>query len=157
MLVVLFMLGGEDGALRMRKRFLNDVRLEAPVECRLLLFTTPSELVGVGGRGPRGGGKGAVLGSGEAGIGLRVDDREPDARLYSTSSGRGGKSFEGGGLLGAIIDSLNPLPATDARFVFELDRVLGKESTDNARSRSPGAGGRANVGAGRGGGGIDDL
>lgn len=157
-LVALFVLGGEDGVLSIRNLSLNDVPLETPVECRWLVFVVPSAGMGVGGRGPRGGGKGAPFWSDDTGIGLRVDNREPDVRSYSSvSSGRGGRLFEGGGLLGAIIDNLKPLPAIDARFDFGLDRVAGEESTDNARSRSPGAGGRANVGAGRGGGGMDAL
>lgn len=62
-----------EGALRMRSRCLNDVCLETPVEGRLL-FALPS--AGVGGKGPRGGGKGASPGSGEAGIEFNRDSRE---------------------------------------------------------------------------------
>jgi len=98
-----------------------------------------SEEEGVGGKGPLGGGNGAVphptlalaevlLGSGDAGIGVNLGNPEGlplvplnevegggDSLSPPSSSGLGGRLLEGGGLLGAITDSLNPLPVIDPR------------------------------------------
>lgn len=64
------------------------------------------------------------------------------------SSGRGGKTEDGGGL-GAIVDSLNARLVTESR---KVDFDIGPGSEIETWS---GAGGSEDVGAGRGGG-IDD-
>lgn len=121
----------------MRNRCFSDACLEAPVAGLMLL----SEEEGVGGKGPLGGGNGAVphptptlalaevlLGSGDAGMGVNLGNPEGlplvplneadgggDSLTPPSSSGLGGRLLEGGGLLGAITDSLNPLPVIDPR------------------------------------------
>jgi hypothetical protein len=122
---------------------LNEVCLDIPPESFVVLLLLIS---GVGGKGPFGGGNGAVpaLRSGEAGIGFSLDNLDCPTLIlldeadgggdwlpsYSpTSSGLGGKLVEGGGLLGAIMDSLNPLPAIEVR--LDLGTGFGTdESTE---------------------------
>lgn len=127
-----------------------------------------TDCVGGLGRGPAGGGKGLIVfagGIGDAGIvsslvdcgetavvALPLDDRR--CVLYSGSSGRGGSVVDGGGFKGATIDSRNVRWATELRNE-DLGDELGLSSRGFSTSwaaLSLGAGGRADVGAGRGGG-----
>lgn len=168
-------LWGDDGALRIRNRCFSEACFVsvAPVEGGLALVSDwfsgfSASVEGKGGKGPKGGGKGAVFGSGEAGIGFNRNNRtfpalnlreEGDLR-HTVSSGRGGKLVDGGSLLGAIIDNLKFFPALETRFHFvELRSGCGIESTESGRlfRRDLGAGGKAVVGSGRGGGGIEAL
>jgi hypothetical protein len=165
----------DDGALRIRNRFFSEACFVnvPPVEGWLALESDEfggysAGIEGKGGKGPKGGGKGAILGSGEAGIGFNRNNRtfpalnlrEEGDLCHTVSSGRGGKFVDGGGLLGAIMDNLKPFPALETRFhLVGLRFGCGIESTESGRLlwRSLGAGGNAEVGSGRGGGGIEAL
>jgi hypothetical protein len=136
----------EAGALRMRSRCLIDV---------LRVTDADEDEIGVGGSGQVGGGSGDLTRTGEAGIGYNsvecmlplLVDILPGA-WCSGSSGRGGKTVDGGGF-GAPRDIRDMRCTAESR---REDLVTGADLGSSGRSPRSGAGGRAVVGAGRWGG-----
>ena len=123
---------------------------------------------GVGGKGPSGGGKGDLIRVGEAGIEysavpllfvlpwlelLRCVEKE--CRLDGCSSGRGGRLEVGGCIGGGMVRVLERIMDSRKDLLPGALCEARIGGVGGAEWFSPGVGGSATLGAGRGGGGID--